>query len=346
MIHCFAVMMMLPTAGFLWAQTSVMQKAAAAPQVVLHNQSLRMQVYLPDTAKGFYTGIRFDWSGVIGDLVVAGHHLYRPWFTEVDPAVRDFVYTAEGVTAGANSAATGPVEEFKTAFGYDTAKVGETYLKVGVGILRKVEDRPASFDTRAELVDGGTWTSKASTTAITFTQTLGKPGDRFAYVYTKTLRLGEGATFTMEHRLQNLGTADLSTPLYNHNFLTVDGGDVPAGTAITVPYTLHPRTPPNATQVAIQQHRATYRSGLHGQDKVTFDLQGFGKDVSDYDFAVTEPTAGIVVRVQCDRPLIDASVWSIAPVLAVEPFIQIDAPPSSEFRWTYTYTYSTAAERP
>ena len=337
---CWSVAVLLSGAGVA-AQVPVAQKAAAAPQVELHNRALRMRVYLPDAQQGFYTGVRFDWSGVIGDLEFAGHHLYRPWFGAVDPAVRDFVYTADGVTAGANSAATGPVEEFQTAFGYDAAKVGDTFLKVGVGILRKVEDRPYRFDTRAELVDGGRWTHQATATSVTFTQTLGKPGDRYAYVYTKTVRLGAGASFTMEHRLRNLGTVPLTTPLYDHNFLTVDSGSVHRGTTVTVPYTLAPLGPVNAAQVDVEGHHATYRKDLQGQDKAVFGMQGFSAAASEYDFTVADPQSGVTVRVQGDRPLVDASVWSIAPVLAVEPFFQIDAQPGVEFRWAYTYSYSS-----
>lgn len=336
-----AAVLFFMTAAGLTAQVPVEQKAATAPQVELHNRALRMRVYLPDAQKGFYTGVRFDWSGVVGDLQLAGQHLYRPWFIAVDPQVRDFVYDAGGVVAGANSAATGPVEEFQTAFGYDTAKVGDTFLKVGVGVLRKVEDRPYRFDTRAELVDGGRWTHTETADSITFTQVLGKPGDRYAYVYTKVLRLGAGASFTIEHRLQNVGTVALTTPLYDHNFLTVDRGTVHSGTTVTVPYTLAPRGLVDAAQVSVEGHRATYRADLHGQDKATFGLQGFGSAASDYDFTVADPLSGVTVRVQGDRPLVDASVWSIAPVLAVEPFITINAQPGGEFRWTYTYSYSS-----
>lgn len=341
MTRCHAALLSLClVAGHAFAAVPVAQKAAAAPHADLHNGTLRMRVYLPDARKGFYTGVRFDWSGVIGDLQFAGHHLYKPWFTAVDPAERDFAYSATGVAAGANSAATGPVEEFQTAFGYDTAKVGDTFLKIGVGILRKVEDRPYRFDTRAELVDGGTWTSHATATSITFTQKLGKPGERYAYVYTKTLRLGTGATLTIEHRLQNRGTAALTTPLYDHNFLTVDGGPVHSGTSITVPYTLAPSGTFDAAQVSVEGRHATYKADLQGQDKVAFGLQGFGRDASDYDFTVAEPQAGITVRMQADRPLVDASVWSIAPVMAVEPFLKIEAQPGGEFTWKYTYSYA------
>ena len=55
---------------------------------------------------------------------------------------------------------------------------------------------------------------------------------------------------------------------------------------------------------------------------------------------MADPGSGVTVGVKGDRPLVDASVWSINPVIAVEPFIRVDAQPGGEFRWRYTYTYS------
>ena len=45
------------------------------------------------------------------------------------------------------------------------------------------------------------------------------------------------------------------------------------------------------------------------------------------------------MRIQGDRPLSNASLWSIRSVLAIEPFIDIAADPGKEFNWKYTYTY-------
>src|ERR1700733_11277862 len=112
---------------------------ALPPQWEISNTSLRVKLYLPDAANGFYRGTRFDWSGVVADLEYAGHSYYGPWFTQTDPKVSDFVYQAAEIVAGPCSAITGPVEEFGV-LGYDDAKPGGTFLKIGVGILRKPDD--------------------------------------------------------------------------------------------------------------------------------------------------------------------------------------------------------------
>ena len=102
------------------------------------NGQVVAKLYLPNEKSGFYRGTRFDWSGVIHSLTFDGHDYYGPWFTKTDPSVHDFVYAGADITAGPCSAITGPVDEFKP-LGWDEAKPGGTFVKIGVGALRKEE---------------------------------------------------------------------------------------------------------------------------------------------------------------------------------------------------------------
>ena len=74
---------------------------------------------------------------MIGDLEYAGHRYYGPWFTQFDPTVSDFVYRGADIAAGPCSAVTGPVDEFQLPLGYDEAKAGGTFIKIGVGVFTK-----------------------------------------------------------------------------------------------------------------------------------------------------------------------------------------------------------------
>jgi hypothetical protein len=118
---------------------SALPALADAPHVQISNDLMQVTLYLPDAAHGFYRGTRFDWSGVVADLHYAGHSYYGPWFTKTDPDVSDFVFQGEDIVAGPCSAITGPVEEFGV-LGYEEAKAGGTFLKIGVGVLRKPDD--------------------------------------------------------------------------------------------------------------------------------------------------------------------------------------------------------------
>src|SRR5690348_8874806 len=88
--------------------------AAEPPKAELSNGSLRVRLYLPDAASGFYRATRFDWSGMIETVEHVGHTYYGRWFQGTDPAVHDFEYRGTEIIAGPNTAATGPAEEFNT----------------------------------------------------------------------------------------------------------------------------------------------------------------------------------------------------------------------------------------
>jgi hypothetical protein len=318
---------------------------AEPPQSQIHNKQLRLKLYLPDSKSGFYMGTRFDWSGVIADLEFSGHHLYRPWFSSVDPTVRDVGYKDDAIVVGPNSAMTGPVEEFQTPIGYENAKVGGTFLKVGVGILRRLDDTPYAFSKHFDLVDGGTWTTHSTANSITFEQVLGDRNSDYGYVYTKTIRLiGDSSTLMIEHRLKNIGKLSIATKIYDHNFLTIDGIQVGSGYSIAVPYSIQPTRQPDSKFVTISGSTASYIADLKGQDRVAFGLQGFSAYPKDYHFEISNQATKLKVTITGDHPLANASVWSIRSILAVEPFIDIQADSGKEAAWSYTYTYSELAD--
>jgi hypothetical protein len=302
------------------------------------------KVYLPDAKQGFYRTTRFDWSGAIADLQVGNHHIYKSWFNSVDPSVADFAYDGDNIIVAPTTGMTGPVEEFQNPIGYDTAQPGETFLKVGVGLLRKADNEPYKFGKHFDLVDSGTWTTKTTANSITFQQVLGDAKSKYGYVYTKTIRL-VGNQMVIEHHLKNTGQLPIDTPLYDHNFLTIDGVGVGKDYSITVPYTIKPTGRPfDPKFVAINGDKAEYVADLQGKDRVAFGLQGHSDSPKDYDFRIVNKNAQVEVRMQGDRPLTNASVWSIRSVLAVEPFIRITADPGKETAWTYTYTYTDLAK--
>ncbi len=314
---------------------------AEPPRAQIQNKQLRVKFYLPDAKNGFYTGTRFDWSGVIADLEFAGHHLYQPWFACTDPAVRDFIYKDATIVAGTNSAMTGPVEEFQTPLGYDSAKPGDSFLKVGVGLLRKADDTPYSFAKHFDLVDGGKWTIHKTATSIIFEQVLGGPYSDYAYIYSKTIRLaGDNSELVIEHQLSNKGKLPISTKVYDHNFLTIDGIGVGSAYSITVPYKIESTRQPDAKFVKLNGSTAEYIANLQGQDRVAFGLQGFSADSKDYHFEIVNRDAKLQVTITGDHPLANASVWSIRNVLAVEPFIDIQVDPGKDVIWSYKYTYA------
>src|SRR5579872_4376384 len=121
--------------------------AAEFPHADISNGLIHARLYLPDAEKGYYRANRFDWSGSIASLEWQGHNYFGVWFSRYDPKVNDSI--------------TGPVEEYRTgisALGYDEAKPGGTFIRIGVGVLRKPDDAPFGQFKTYDIVDGGKWT--------------------------------------------------------------------------------------------------------------------------------------------------------------------------------------------
>jgi hypothetical protein len=312
------------------------------PEALITNGQVRARIYLPDAQKGFYRSTRFDWSAAIPSLEYQGHQYYGPWFTKTDPQVRDFIYKDSDIVVSAQSGMVGPVEEFQTPQGYTTAKPGGTFVKVGVGVLRKPDDSRYSGYANYEIVDAGKWTVHTGADSVVSVQDVMDPASGYGYSYRKTLRLTPGKPeMVIEHSLKNTGKLPIETRQYNHNFLVLDKAPIGPDFTITFPFDIKTNTPPDKQFAEIRGHQIAYLKTLENQDRVTFGVQGFSNDPKDYDFRIESRKVGAGVRVTSDRPMASASLWSIRSVISMEPFVDVTTAPGGTTNWTYTYTYYT-----
>jgi hypothetical protein len=327
---------------FLTICCALAQQSVTAPHWEISNGLLKAKLYLPDAHSGFYRGTRFDWSGVVADLEYNGHSYYGPWFTGTDPNVSDFVYKGADLIAGPCSAITGPVEEFNPALGYDEAKVGGTFLKIGVGVLRKTEDKPYSAYYLFPIVNGGKWSVKKASDSVEFTQELHDPSSGYGYIYRKKLSLVKGKPEMMiEHSLKNVGTRAIHANVYDHNFLVLDKQTTSDAFSITFPFDITVDPSPDKTMAEIEKNQILYRKTLEGEDRVYFSIDGFGKSADDYKIHIDNTKSKAGMTITGDHPLHKLAFWSIRSVIAVEPFVDLSIEPGAESTWKYNYEYYT-----
>ena len=318
--------------------------AADYPQAAISNGRIKAKLYLPDAKQGYYRGTRFDWSGIISSLEYKGHNYYGPWFEGMDPDVHDYVYRGSEIIASPCSAITGPVEEFNsdgTALGWDEAKVGGTFIKIGVGVLRK--DSPQyGFVHLYEIVDHGKWSISQHPDSVEFSHELSDPASGYAYLYRKTVRLIEGKPeLVLEHSLKNTGRRTIQSSVYNHNFLVLDKQPPGPDFSISVPFPIKSPRPPDKRLAEIRGNRFVYLKVLENQEVVQTPLLGFSDKVSDYEIRIENHKVGAGMRITGDHPLSNGNLWSIRSVLAVEPFISMTIDPGQEFTWKTSYEYYT-----
>ncbi|MFN0103311.1 MAG: hypothetical protein ACKV2U_14625 [Bryobacteraceae bacterium] len=331
-------MPVLPSLLLLFAMSLA---AADPPTAEIGNGKIRAKLYLPDAANGFYRGTRFDWSGVIHHLEAEGHTYYGPWFTKRNPAIRDFVYEGDDIVAGPCSSTMGPADEFRPV-GYDAAKPGGTFIKIGVGALRKPDAAPYDGYRLYEVANPGKWTIRRRSDSIDFTQVLKEDASGFAYVYSKAIRLAKGKSeMVMFHSLKNTGQQAIETTVYNHNFLVLDGKGPGPGAVITVPFAIRSARPPNAQLAEIDGNRIVYKKTLTGRDVVSCPVEGFGASASDHEIRIENSGLKAGMSIHGDRPLRSINLWSIRSNISMEPFIVVSVATGKEFTWTSTYRYYT-----
>jgi hypothetical protein len=316
--------------------------AADLPDAEIANGQIQVKIYLPDAKNGYYRATRFDWSGVVYSLKYNGHDYYGPWFQKTDPKVHDFVYRDQDIVASPCTAISGPVDEF-TPLGWDQAKPGGSFVKIGVGLLRRPDESKYDNFKLYEIVDPGKWRMiQKDRESIEFTQEVNDASSGYAYLYRKTMRLTKGKPeMVLEHNLKNTGSRAIRTSVYNHNFLVLDGQPPGPGFVITVPFQIQTGRPPTKELAEIRGNQIVYLKTLRNRDIVTTPLGGFSDSPNDNDIRIDNRRLGVGMRITGDRPLSSESLWSIRAVLAMEPFVSMAIEPGNEFAWKSTYSYYT-----
>lgn len=300
------------------------------PQAEIATSRIRMTVYLPDASSGYYRGTRFDWSGVIASLVWNGHEYFGRWFDRYDPKLHDAI--------------TGPVEEFLTgdsALGFAEAKPGETFVRIGVGVVRRPDDSAYKrFDTY-DIVDPGTWKVNKGKDRIEFVHDLRGPNG-YAYRYAKVLRL-DGDTLVLEHKLKNTGSKPIETSVYNHNFFTLDGKTTSPDFRVQFPFEPRAARPLNGL-AEVRARELTFLRTFEPKQTVFTEIEGFGATAKDNGFSMENRATGAGVRVTGDRPLLKLYFWSAPRTVCPEPYIDVSVAPGKESSWRIVYQFYQAAK--
>jgi len=315
--------------------------AADFPQAAISNGQITAKIYLPDAKHGYYRSTRFDWSGAIFSLQYRGHDFYGTWYDRIDPKVINWVYQGSEIVSGPCSALAGPVNEFQTPLGWDEAAGGGTFIKIGVGVLRKVEGNYNRYFPY-EVTDPGKWSVSRKRDSIEFTQNLSDPNSGYGYVYRKLVRLVKGKPeMVIEQRLKNTGKLAIRSSVYNHNFVVLDKQAPGPDFTFRVPFQIQTNRQPNKELAEIRGAEIVFAKPLSGEEQLAVPIQGFGDSAKDTEIVIENRRVGAGVKITGDRPLVRDLLWSIRTVLAIEPYIAIDIQPGAEFTWKNTFEYYT-----
>jgi hypothetical protein len=301
-------------------------QAMKNPQTEIKTKLISARLLLPDTQNGYYRGTRFDWSGVISDLSYDGHTFFGKWFDKYIPELHDAIM--------------GPVEEF-APLGYKEAAPGGNFVMIGIGVLKKPDDKNHDRFGYYQIVDPGKWDIKKGSDQAEFIHVLNS--DDYSYEYKKRVRLlSDKPVLELTHILKNTGKNPIVTNVYNHNFFVIDNQPVGPDFSVEFPFMPSGEGQGFGSIAEIRDKKIIFNRNLNkGETVFCGSMTGFGNDPRDLDIKVENKKTGAGVRITGDRPLSKLIFWACPTTLCPETYVDIRIEPGQEFSWRFRYDFYT-----
>ena len=217
--------------------------------------------------------------------------------------------------------------------GYGDARVGEGYLKVGVGVLCKQADRYSLFQ-HPKLLARASTTVTWHPDAADFHQVC--PGTNgYAYVLEAVVWAG-GDTITVDWTLQNTGRKPFTTRQYVHNFFRFDDCDVGPGYELSFPYGIQ------VSGMAAEQHVEGRRIVFDARipQWVNMAVPWPAGYVGPNTCRVEQRAAGMSASCATSMPGLRTAIHARAGYLSPEQFVRLDLAPGERAVWQRRYTFA------
>lgn len=296
---------------------------SATAMISISNNTLKITLHAPDGEKGYYRGTRFDWAGVFASIEYNGCNYAEEWFEGYSPVRHDAV--------------CGPAEEF-SPIGLAEVAPGEPFLKIGVGMLEKMEGEYDRFKLH-KIVNPGVRTEEVTEDSIIQGHVL-ESEEGFAYEYFKTVRLTGPDSFRISHRLANTGSRPLKGDVYNHNFFTL--GLLQTGPDRQLDFPFKPEGDWRAeySEVGFTETGIRFTRTLNkGESVFTGNLHEAGKGLtgSPNAFVLKDAHTGRGVSAECSLPMTKAVFWAYHLIACIEPYIDFNIGAGKTFEFDIDY---------
>jgi hypothetical protein len=285
---------------------------------ILKNKNLEIKLDLP-TKK--YNFSRFDWTGKITALNFQGIQLAS--VESID-------------TVHPNSCGKGFYNEFgiDTALGFEAAKIGGWFHKIGVGLLKKEDAKyhcaknykikPANFKVEA---------LKNKIAILCKSEMI----HGYSYLLKKEIELQEYG-FVINYYLENTGTKEIITDEYVHNFTAIGTDFIGDNYTLKFPFQLKPKLfieTVNPEKKVILGNQTIQFIETPTNPFFFSNLSGGEKVLAQWELMHLKNK--ISIRETGNFLTDKVNLWGTKHVISPELFIKIQLQPGHSTTWARTY---------
>ena len=289
----------------------------------ISNNTLKITLHAPDGEKGYYRGTRFDWAGVFASIEYKGCNYTEEWFENYSPTMHDAV--------------CGPAEEF-SPIGLSDAAPGGAFLKIGVGVLEKMEGEYDRFKLH-RILDPGRRTLCVTEDSAVFGHFVSHDSG-YAYEYIKEIAITGENTFVIRHSLKNTGRKPLEGNVYNHNFFTLGLLETGSDRQLDFPFRPEGDWRAQYSEVGFTESGIRFTRTLQkGESVFTGNLHAAGSGLagSPNAFELRDLRTGRGVQASCAVPMTRSVFWSNHRIACIEPYIDFSLAPGETFIFDIEY---------
>ena len=286
---------------------------------ILRSKNLEIHIDLPLEN---YNLSRFDWTGKITTVIYKNVYVTGVEKTNIESG---------------NDYGKGLYNEFgiDTAIGYNEAKEGGWFHKIGVGLLKK-DDEPYLFSKNYDIKPAEFKVTKLSNKIII--DCTSKTVNGYAYVLKKEIELFE-SSFIIKYFLHNTGVKIITTNEYTHNFLAINKDLIGSNYILKFPFQIKPKlfgeTFNPEEKVEIGSNKITFNSTPNEQFFFS-DLSGNEEVDASWELINIKNNIGISEKGSFKTSKVN--LWGWKHVVSPELFFEVRVEPGQSIEWSRTYS--------
>lgn len=283
---------------------------------LLKDGDLTVEVMDPNAPDRYYRGVRFT---PVAAIMTAARGTNEFLYHE---AQHDPLTAVAGLFAEFDLVTPPP--------GFAEAKLGDGFIKIGVGVLKKDTERYQFWHPYEQLQPARTQVTWSDTTA-TFRQ-LGAPCNGYGYELEATVTVCQ-ATIRVDWRLKNSGTQPLETQHYAHNSFRFNRQPVGPDYTLEFPYDFAARK----LQTGQRQEGRAIRFLATLPEPVNIEVDYPSDYAGANSLVVRHAASGLSVTCLTSLPGTRTAVHAASVYLCPEQFIALALKPGETATWSRQY---------